>query len=259
MDVYRVGDHECISCGECMGVCPTKAIEWKGSKFVLPANEIGETASVADPVAREARNARITKRNRILKIAVGVLMAAVLAGVLIYYNVIDRAPVAEPPAQQPPVGDAATPDDPVYGTQVGNLCYGADIEIIGGEGATFNVEQQRGKAVVLNFWYTTCGPCLQELPHFDALAKEYGDRVVMMAMCAEFDAAEAPAFVAENFASYSMLFGLDLPGEAYYNRLGGRDAYPFTVVVGTDGVIVATKQGPMSESELRTALDLALG
>ena len=40
MDIKHVGDRECISCGECIPVCPTKAISWKGGKFKLHANEI---------------------------------------------------------------------------------------------------------------------------------------------------------------------------------------------------------------------------
>ena len=39
-DIKHVGDQECIACGECIDVCPTKAISWKGSKIFLKANEI---------------------------------------------------------------------------------------------------------------------------------------------------------------------------------------------------------------------------
>ena len=40
MDIKRVGDHECIHCGACIAVCPTKAISWKGSRFVVKENQI---------------------------------------------------------------------------------------------------------------------------------------------------------------------------------------------------------------------------
>ena len=39
MDTKKVGDHECIQCGECIAVCPTKAIAWKGSKVVVRGND----------------------------------------------------------------------------------------------------------------------------------------------------------------------------------------------------------------------------
>ena len=40
LDVNHVGDQECISCGECMKVCPTNAIVWKGPKLFKRNDEI---------------------------------------------------------------------------------------------------------------------------------------------------------------------------------------------------------------------------
>ena len=39
MDTKKVGDHECIQCGECISVCPVKAISWKGSKLFVRGND----------------------------------------------------------------------------------------------------------------------------------------------------------------------------------------------------------------------------
>ena len=38
MDIHHVGDAECISCGECIKVCPTDAILWKGTKLTTQQN-----------------------------------------------------------------------------------------------------------------------------------------------------------------------------------------------------------------------------
>ena len=51
MDVKRVGDHECINCGECMAVCPTKAISWKGSTIFLRHSAVAEQTPVEKPLA----------------------------------------------------------------------------------------------------------------------------------------------------------------------------------------------------------------
>ncbi len=45
MDIHKVGDHECIQCGECIKVCPSKAISWKGSQFFLKQNAVADTTS----------------------------------------------------------------------------------------------------------------------------------------------------------------------------------------------------------------------
>ena len=53
MDVKRVGDHECINCGECMSVCPTKAIGWKGSKIFLHKDMTEDLAPAVKPLSVE--------------------------------------------------------------------------------------------------------------------------------------------------------------------------------------------------------------
>jgi ferredoxin len=48
MDIKRVGDHECIHCGACVSVCPTKAISWKGEKLFVRSNDIGAPTTAED-------------------------------------------------------------------------------------------------------------------------------------------------------------------------------------------------------------------
>jgi Fe-S-cluster-containing hydrogenase component 2 len=45
MDIKKVGDSECIQCGECMSVCPTKAIVWKGSELFVRSNDANTPAT----------------------------------------------------------------------------------------------------------------------------------------------------------------------------------------------------------------------
>lgn len=47
MDVKHVGDHECINCGECKGVCPTNAISWKCGK--LFGEKDGDAVALPEP------------------------------------------------------------------------------------------------------------------------------------------------------------------------------------------------------------------
>ncbi|MBR6727261.1 MAG: 4Fe-4S binding protein [Clostridia bacterium] len=95
MDIKHVGDQECINCGECIGACPTKAISWKGSKIFLAPNAIDVPVDVDQAekeriiAYNEERSKKIAYRNKAIKIVVGILMVAVLAGALIYYNFID--------------------------------------------------------------------------------------------------------------------------------------------------------------------------
>ena len=53
-------------------------------------------------------------------------------------------------------------------------------EALGGEEIAFASLLGQGTPVVLNFWAALCPPCLAEMPWFDAVAREYEDRVLMV-------------------------------------------------------------------------------
>ena len=55
-----------------------------------------------------------------------------------------------------------------------------DFTVLDKDGNTVRLSEKFGKPIVINFWATWCPPCKQELPDFDKLCKEYGDRVVFM-------------------------------------------------------------------------------
>ncbi|MEL7532407.1 MAG: TlpA disulfide reductase family protein [Bacteroidota bacterium] len=45
-------------------------------------------------------------------------------------------------------------------------------------GEEFDLADHKGKVVFINFWFTTCRPCIQELPDFEALHKKYANQEV---------------------------------------------------------------------------------
>lgn len=46
------------------------------------------------------------------------------------------------------------------------------------EGNTTKLKELRGKVVVLNFWFTKCGPCVMEMPELNSLVEEFKDKDV---------------------------------------------------------------------------------
>ena len=291
MDVKKVGDQECIFCGECIEACPTKAISWKGSKFVMSTglseidDGISEEEKEAAKVEREERNRKIAKRNGIVKTVTAILMVVVLAAALVYYNFIDGRP--DESANNDinsgenidngsnnegnngsenngnnggsNEGNNETPQPPV-GTNVGNTCPTVAPTILA-TGEKFDLGAQEGKVTVLNFWYTTCGPCVEELPHFYETAKAYGDKLTVVAIHVEQKKVDPVDWIANNsghpeWNDGTMLIAWD-DGKAC-QKLFSIQACPVTIVIDENRVISDIFIGSVTHDELIAAVEKAM-
>ena len=54
----------------------------------------------------------------------------------------------------------------------------ADFTLTTFAGEQFRLSEQRGKVVVINFWYPSCPPCRDEMPAFQEVWEEYQGRNV---------------------------------------------------------------------------------
>ena len=242
-DIKHVADQECISCGECIDVCPTKAISWKGSKIFLKANEI---PADADEEAVVAAKKKQTRNRFIIRIISAVVMIGVLIAAIAYYwdPTVSILPSDKPTnSTQPSTGPS---EAPVEGNEVGNLCPGADLKIVTSDAITEDTinPTTTGKITIINFWGTWCSGCVAELPYFDRIASEFADQVTVIAVHTDMLLSTAPGYIAGNYADSKIIFAADTPGQgnydAYYDTLGGSatGAYPYTVILDENGVIL---------------------
>ena len=145
---------------------------------------------------------------------------------------------------------------PPDGYTAGKLCYTQDVALFGEGNKVFNVANA-GKVTVINFWGTWCAPCVNELPHFDDLAREYGDEIAIVAIHSQESVNDAPAFIQANYADSPILFGYDV-NNAYYKKLGGTGSFPMTLVIDANGVVVANRIGALSKVELHMLIEQAI-
>ena len=149
----------------------------------------------------------------------------------------------------------------IVGNQVGNICINKEIGLVGSE-EKFSVSNNAGKITVINFWYTSCTPCVQELPHFDKLYKKYSENVTMIAIhngsMYENDKDGVKNYIDTQFSDFTILFGYDDASSPYYTMLGGKEAWPMTVIVDQYGFITFISQGSLTEEELKAEIEKLL-
>ncbi len=114
----------------------------------------------------------------------------------------------------------------------------------------------RGKPTVINFWATWCPPCVAELPLLDRFYQENkanGWQVVGIAVDQRDPVNRFLTRIPLKFpVALAGMGGIEL-GRALGNLGGG---LPFTVVLGSNGVIAHRKMGQISPDDLKGWLAL---
>jgi peroxiredoxin len=124
------------------------------------------------------------------------------------------------------------------------------------DGKNVRLSDLRGKAVLLNFWATWCGPCKIETPWFVELQNQYGSQGLQVIGVAMDDSSkdDIAKFAKEMGMNYPVLLGKEAVGDEY----GGVPALPETFFIGRDGKIVGKIMGLESRSEIEDSVKLAL-
>lgn len=119
------------------------------------------------------------------------------------------------------------------------------VELTAARDARLSTDDLVGGPLVINFWYSACPPCANELRDFAAVHAVYGDDVRFVGVNAIDTIDEMTAFAAERGVSY----------ELFQDRLAELQtelrltSFPTTLFVAADGSIVE-RTGVLDESSL---------
>jgi peroxiredoxin len=132
-----------------------------------------------------------------------------------------------------------------------------DFELQSVNGSKLKLSDLRGKAVLLNFWATYCGPCKIEMPWFVELQRQFGPQGFQIVGVAMDDAStdDIAKFAKDMGVNYPILLGKESVGLSY----GGVNVLPTTFFLDRSGKVIAREFGLQSRSVFVDHIKEALG
>ena len=168
------------------------------------------------------------------------------------------APTSRPAQSAAPVSTPSPVPSATPATAAPKKNTAPDFTVLDSYGSSVRLSGKFGTPIVINFWATWCSPCRQELPDFNRLYSEYGDRVTFMMVNLTDglrDTVEGTkSFVAQNGYTFPVYFDTSSSGANAY----GVSSIPQTTFIDRNGNVYTTRIGSMNESTLRGYLDALL-
>jgi len=113
------------------------------------------------------------------------------------------------------------------------------------------LSENRGKAVIVNFWASWCGPCRREAPAFQRVHDEMNDEGVLMIGVNSGDTVPgAIGFIEEFSITYTnVVDNTNVIADSYQVK-----GLPTTFFFDKEGNVVDTAVGTITESDLRARI-----
>ena len=134
-----------------------------------------------------------------------------------------------------------------------SLALVANVNPVDVQARQLSLAQLQGKAVVLDFWATWCGPCKDQAPILDKFARKHAGDAVVVGVNTDDEPDRGGAWARNHGLSYPIVYdAASEAGRAYKVR-----NLPTLVVVDRAGKIVAVRVGVTDSDELEDLLKKA--
>lgn len=150
---------------------------------------------------------------------------------------------------QSPDGRSPGLDSPLVGKPAPDF----ELPLLGGNGKKFHLAESKGHIVVLDFWATWCGPCLQTMPLVEKVIEDFADAgVQLVGVNLEEQAKQITSTMDRHKLHLTVAMDQDGVVAGKYEA----SAIPQTVVIDREGKIVRlfVGGGPHLAEQLREVL-----
>lgn len=109
------------------------------------------------------------------------------------------------------------------------------------DGSKVNLADMRGKPVLIDFWATTCGPCIKEMPHVQAMYNKYKEQgFEVLGIAADGDGAreKIEAILKKTGANWPQLLDRGSDASVSFHALYKITTLPTVWLLNKEGVIV---------------------
>ena len=99
------------------------------------------------------------------------------------------------------------------------------------EGNLINIKENNGKPTFVNLWFTSCPPCIKEMPELNEMQKKYIDKVNFISVTFE-KKEKVEKFLQKN--KFSFTHAVDAREQI---DMIGTSAYPISFFIGKDNIV----------------------
>ena len=104
-----------------------------------------------------------------------------------------------------------------------------------------------GRSVLINYWASWCGPCMEEMPILRDFAQRNGVNGTQVVGIALEDTRTSRAWLVAHPLPYPVLLELPSATDSSVTLGNARGLLPYSVLVGPDGRVRATRTGPFRD------------
>ena len=133
--------------------------------------------------------------------------------------------------------------------QVGQPAPALDLPDL--QGNMHALADYRGRRVLLNFWASWCGPCLDELPALDKAQAKFGENGAIVLGIAMDEPARVRDFLDQHPVRFPILLGRMQPPSTSLLWGDSAELLPYSVLIDADGRVIATHRGPLDSALLK--------